>query len=260
MRRSLTLVCLFAWSGARVWAASPAPILYLPFDEGRGDTAADLSGHGGDATLYGPTKWIQRPGDRDSAAVEFGMEAWGEIPHDDIFHLTQEMTLACWVRIDGDFGDQQMAIEKGPVWGPGEYSLLPDFEDRTLFQANDLPEGCDDELRGPDIRDGEWRHLAGTYDGIFLRVYVDGLLQKDPDEPDFPVEIPCEGDILTNDDPVYLASRGGVERWTMGAYDDIVIYDVALDDTQIAAMMKGDIIGVDDPGRALRTWASLKAR
>lgn len=178
--RSLVIgVVLLAWCGPAAWATLPIPLLYLPFDDERGDIAADRSGRGNDATLFGATKWIQRPGDK-GGAVEFGEGAWGEVPHDDAFHLTTAMTLACWARIDGDFGHQQMAIEKGPVWGPGEYSLLPDFEDRTLFQANDLPEGCDDELRGPSVIDGEWHHIAGTYDGVFLHLGVSSIRCKRP--------------------------------------------------------------------------------
>ena len=46
----------------------------------------------------------------------------------------------------------------------------------------------------------------------------------------------------------------------MGAHDEIVIYDVALDDAQLVEVMNCGIIGVDAPGRALRTWAALKDR
>ncbi|MAF13139.1 hypothetical protein CMK11_22020 [Candidatus Poribacteria bacterium] len=258
MRGLACAVCFVACGVISAWPALPTPLLYLPFDEGSGPIVADHSGNGADAELFGSTDWTDRPG--GGSAVEFGEVAWAEVPHDDMLHLTEAMTVACWARIDGDFGDQQMAIEKGPVWGPGEYSLLPDFEDRTLFQANDLPEGCDDELRGPDIRDGAWHHLAGTYDGIFLRIYVDGLLQEDPAEPAFPVEIPCEGDILTNDDPIYIASRGGTTRWTMGAYDDIAIFGEALNAAEVMELTRGIPDPVNPAGRVVRTWASLKAR
>ena len=60
-----------------------------------------------------------------------------------------------------------------------------------------------------------WHHLAGARDGIFPGIYIAGLLRDDPDESGFPVKILCEGDILTNDDPIHLASRAAppAGRW-----------------------------------------------
>ncbi|MBT3266303.1 LamG domain-containing protein [Candidatus Poribacteria bacterium] len=226
---------------ARVGQVLPQPLLWLQFDEGDGDIAADGSGNGNDATLHGDVEWVTGFRGTEGAlgtlglapdeggAVRFGENRWAVVPHDDMFHLTDDMTVACWVKLEGDGEDdgmsyQQAVFEKGPVWGAGLYSLMPDFNNNVLFQARDLLEGCNDELQGGYILGVGWTHIAGTFDGESIRVYVNGELADDLD---------CPGELQTNDEDLYIGSRAGAERWVLGVVDELYVFNVALSEEQV---------------------------
>lgn len=231
------------------YAKTEFPVLYLPFDEGAGNIARDAAGGRYKAELSGNVKWIDGKPGYDKAA-QFGPDAWGVVDVGRDFQFKKSFTLMVWARIDGDLGDQQMGIEKGAAWGPGEYSLLPDFEDAVLVQAHDLPDGCDDEIRAGDVRDGKWHHIAGTFDGLVLRAYVDGEERQNLD---------CPGDLLTNADPIFIASRAGKERWTDGAYDELRIYDRALTAKEVReAMTPG--LAVQPANSLAAIWAELRTQ
>lgn len=114
MRVLGSLVCVVTCASASAWAA---PLLYPPFEEGSGKTAADHSGNGADAEPVGSADWVERPG--RGSAVELEEVAWGEMPHHDRFHLAESMTVACWGQFDGDFGDHQIAIGRDPCRAGG---------------------------------------------------------------------------------------------------------------------------------------------
>ena len=110
------------------------------------------------------------------------------------------------------------------MWGAGLYSLMPDFNNNVLFQARDLLEGCNDELQGGYILGVGWTHIAGTFDGESIRVYVNGELADDLD---------CPGELQTNDEDLYIGSRAGAERWVLGVVDELYVFNVALSEEQV---------------------------
>jgi hypothetical protein len=77
-----------------------------------------------------------------------------------------------------------------------------------------------------NIRDGKWHHWAGTFDGRYLRMYVDGVLRATTDTRGTSVR--------TTNTPLYIARGwGGYVRMFA---DDIRIYNRALSEKEIRAI------------------------
>ncbi|MHC4600650.1 MAG: Kelch repeat-containing protein, partial [Planctomycetota bacterium] len=78
-----------------------------------------------------------------------------------------------------------------------------------------------------NLPSGTWRHVAMTYDGVWLRVYVDGLLAN---------SVPAAGTIVTTPHELRLGSHEGraYPAFT-GALDEVRVLDRALSGAEILA-------------------------
>jgi len=234
-----------------VQAADTTIMLYLPLDENQGKVAIDLSAYKNDATLKGNAKWT--PG-KYGSGIDIATGNWLEVRDSDSLDLTEAMTINCWVLIRGLTGDHQSAVEKGAAWAAGEYNLLPCYNpDSVLLQMNDLPDGCDDEALGGKVNDGSWHFIAGTWDGKVIKTYVDGKETSN---------LACAGTLMTNNDPLYIGSRGGSARWMNGLIDEIKMYNRALSANELKIDMEDPTANlvVKETGKLAATWGSLKAK
>ena len=161
------------------------------------------------------------------------------------------MTLMCWTRILGDTGDVQSGIEKGASWQSGEYNLLQVYTGGVLLQMFDLPDECDDDYSGGNGVDDAWHHIAGSWDGDHIRVYIDATEVAGG---------PCSGVLGTNEEPLYIGARGGASRWTNGYYDEIKVFNRGLSQAEIEAAMAFETVPAVDPlSSAAALWATLKS-
>ena len=116
-------------------------------------------------------------------------------------------------------------MEKGG-WEGGEYGLFAanDWLATTgtpVFQIYGLPGNIDDEVTGPDIRDGQWHFLAGTWNGTTIALYVDGI-QADSLSG-------AAGTRTTNSGPLTIgAGWYGTMDYLQGAIDEVRVYGRAL--------------------------------
>ena len=107
--------------------------------------------------------------------MEFGAEKFLEIADSDSLDLTTTLSISMWVKIAEGGEATQSGLEKQPAWQDGEYNLAAVYSGGVLLQAADWPDECDDEaVTSEGIQDGTWHHIAGTYDGKAIKVYIDG--------------------------------------------------------------------------------------
>jgi len=226
-------------------------VMYLPLDENNGNVANDLSKYKNNAVLKGKPAWV--PGKYNSG-VQISANNWLEVKDADSLDLTDGITINCWVLINGLTGDHQSAVEKGTVWGPGEYNLLPCYNpESVLLQMNDLPDNCDDEALGGKVDDKEWHHIAGMYDGKMIRIYIDGKESA---------SLACSGELEKNTDPLFIGCRAGSSRWMNGLIDEIKVYNRALSADEIKKDMDDPSanLAVDSKNKLAATWGSIKSK
>ncbi|MDA1192620.1 MAG: LamG domain-containing protein [Candidatus Poribacteria bacterium] len=224
-------------------------VLWLTFDDANNATELDVSGHGNDATLKGSA---ERGAGKYGSGIVLENGAWAEVPHSDDLNVTAEQTLMLWANIPAVSGDFQMGIEKGNVWAPGEYALMPVWTNGALWQSFDLPAACADAVFGGTVIGQGWVHVAGVFDGESITIYVTGESVKQGD---------CAGNLQTNTGALYIGSRGGTVRWTVGTYDDVKVFSRALTQADVRTQM-GELdpnLAVDARDRATVVWGILKS-
>lgn len=108
---------------------------------------------------------------------------------------------------------------------------------------------------GPSVvEDDSWHHLAYTYDGDTQTIWVDGQVDAEQAGAGTPNLIGVD-----------LSIGGTVaERWAHGLIDEMALFNVALDATDIGAVMDaglGKTFGVtpvDPQGKTATAWGTLK--
>ncbi|MDD4374710.1 MAG: T9SS type A sorting domain-containing protein [Bacteroidales bacterium] len=82
-----------------------------------------------------------------------------------------------------------------------------------------------------------WSHLAGTYDGKDVKLYINGKLVK---------TTPFTLDIAATDYPLYIGNHGNVEypdRPFIGRIDEVRVWNIARSEAQIKANMYKELAG-----------------
>ncbi|MBY0312650.1 MAG: LamG domain-containing protein, partial [Phycisphaerales bacterium] len=76
----------------------------------------------------------------------------------------------------------------------------------------------------------KWNHVAGTWDGTQIRLYVNGVADGSP--------VSRAAPIGTDTRPVYIGGRNGMTDITNGTVDDVRFYNRALTADEIADLAK----------------------
>ncbi|MFT3866771.1 MAG: hypothetical protein QM729_21120 [Solirubrobacterales bacterium] len=198
------------------------PIAEYSFDEGEGSTVEDLSGNGHTATIEGAT-WTEHG--RYGGAMQFDASEHDRlvVPNSPEFDLTEEFTLEAWVRPEGEnYWAPIIAKELGG--GEGEYLLAlwlygGDWESNVPSGGTETEYGEEADAQSEEaLPEHVWSHLALTWDGSRLRLYVDGHLIDS--KAGVPPEV-TEGNLVIGGGTEY----GG---YFDGRIDEVRIYDRAL--------------------------------
>ncbi len=144
------------------------------FDEGISDGVKDASGNGHDGTVVGTPEVVDG---KFGKALSFGGEDTVEIPHHDRFS-TLTFTLMAWVNIEGSRRGYQMIVGKND-WPYRNYAMYVHTEGYRLHCSFCAGRCMGNINSHATIVDGEWHHIAFTYDGTVERIYVDGDLDND---------------------------------------------------------------------------------
>jgi hypothetical protein len=211
--------------------SSPTPLAHWKLDESTGMVANDAVGahHG---TVKGNPVW-QPSGGKIAGALRFdGVGDYVDCGNDPAFNLTDKITVAAWIKVDAfDKGWQALVGKGDSAWRIQRDAYTNAIE----FACDSLSIGGVYQLRNVlgniPVNDGNWHHVAGTYDGARLCVYVDGVLDA---------SLPAQGPIATNNYSVRIAENSEQRgRYWKGLIDDVLIYNAALSESQINGVMTG---------------------
>lgn len=174
-------------------------------------------------------------------ALQFnGFSDWVEIPDSPSLNPTDQITVELWAYSDVfDRSQWQEFVMKGGNSAPSEprqYYLRP-YNDRGTAQFlihdpsdNTLRESSDDTLVN-----GNWYHVAGTYDGDVLKIYINGGLQG--------TDTVGTISIVQSSEVLAFGRLGSIDaEYYQGQLDEIRIWNVARTQEQLQSTMN-DTLG-----------------
>jgi hypothetical protein len=198
------------------------------FEEATGTTTEDSSGLGQTGTLSSATRVAAG---RFGRALSFnGTSAFVSVPDSNALDLTTAMTLEAWVNPTSLSGWRNILMKEAK---PGlAYSLY----------------GSDGAKPGAFIRVGSadagrvapnalalntWTHLAATYDGTSLRIYINGVLVSSG--------ATAGGPMLTSTGVMRIGGNSIWGEYFAGMIDEVRIYSRVLSATEITTDMNTPI-------------------
>ena len=194
------------------------------FNEGSGTTVTDRSGNNNTGTLSGAT-WTTA-GKFGRALVFNGTNARVTIPDAPSLRLTTAMTLEAWVKPSVVTSAWRDVIYKGD----DIYWL------EATSDSNKVPAGggkfgkpyTETAYGTAALAVNTWTHLAVTYDGATLRLYVNGVQVSSKAQT---------GNLVTSTHPLQIGGDSIYGQYFQGTIDEVRIYNVMLLPSEIQADM-----------------------
>jgi hypothetical protein len=146
-------------------------------DEGSGVTAYDSTANNNDGTIYGAS-WVT-PG-RFGRALSFdGVDDYVDCGNDASLKITSALTVEAWINWDtfgGDSGGYAM-VSKG--WYDEGFMLYQNTSSpyNRVRGRVVTSNGVEYVLSTTPLVAGTWYHVAMVYDGSYLKLYINGVLE-----------------------------------------------------------------------------------
>src|SRR4029077_8904992 len=206
------------------------------FDAGTGSTVADDSGNGNTGTIVNAT-WTTA-GKYGNALSFNGTNARVDINDAASLHLTTAMTLEAWVNPAAVSSAWRDLVYKGN----DNYYLMGTTDHSSLPGGGIIAGGTYAETFGTTtLATNTWTHLATTYDGATLRLFVNGVQVS---------SVVKTGNIVTSTNPLQLGGDSIYGQYFQGVIDEVRVYNVALTAAQVQADMNTPIAPDTQPPTA----------
>lgn len=237
-------------------------VAYFTFDKVKGKKILDASSNGLNAEVVANVDFIKgKYGNGIHIAAEPEGNDCVYVPADDLLKIEGEITIMAWVyhedweiawgswldRGGQDRIDRKLSYSMGffethiPFWGPKIGMILGNVQGHWRFITT-----------GP-MKNKNWHHITGTYDGRTMRIYLDGIIRSEVEEVfEF---------MGTNDSDLHIGCAVGHPRYTFrnGSIDEVGLWRRALTQDEIKAAMQ-DIFAVSPKDKASTTWGDIKRR
>jgi hypothetical protein len=224
--------CLVScWPFRTVRAQTNSLVAAYSMNEGTGTRLNDLSGNSNDGTISGAT-WTTSG--RFGDALSFnGSTSWVTIYDSNSLDLTNAMTLEAWVRPTATQNNWRAIILKERPAGLSY--VLYAFDDTSRPPAVYVNTGSGDlaAAGSSQLPLDTWTHLAGTYDGSTVRLYVNGGLVSSR---------AVSGNILTSSGALRLGGNSIWGEYFQGLIDEVRIYKGVLSQTEIQSDMNTALV------------------
>lgn len=211
------------------------PTYYWPLDESDGIIAHDAIG-GNNGSLQGACTWQPSGGQHAGALRLYGNDAQVQLgPSDVVTGTGDQLTIACWFKPLIVNGTERVLVAKTIGTGPDDWIWSLSLVNNTgaRFRVKCATGVAVADIPPSSIFSNTWYHLAATYDGSGLRLFLNGSTAGSGAahgvigyHPEAPATL---GNILDNSLPFY------------GELDDVRIYDHALTGFEVVDLVIGDI-------------------
>lgn len=197
------------------------------FNEGTGTTAADASGSGNTATLANAA-WTT--GGKFGSALSFnGTNSWVTVNDSPSLDLTSGMTLEAWVNPTTLSSWRSVLLKERP--NGLSYSLYatdPNHSPSAASSFINTGKADVDAWGTTALPLNAWTHLAATYDGSALRMYVNGALVR---------TTAVSGTLVVSSGALRIGGNSIWGEFFRGLIDEVRVYNQPLSQTQIQTDM-----------------------
>jgi len=193
------------------------------FEEASGTTALDSSISGLNGTINGAARTAT--GKIGKALTFNGGGNIVTVPDAPVLHLTTGMTLEAWVNPTTVTGWRSVLLKEQA--GALSYALYANTD--TNRPSGHVNPGSESDTRGTAILAANtWTHLAATYDGTTLRLFVNGTQVSSK---------AVSGPIQTSGGTLDFGGNNVWGEWFAGSLDEIRLYNRALSVAEIQGDM-----------------------
>jgi len=200
--------------------------------DGSGTTVTDNSGNGYTGTVGSGTSWVSSPIQYAGNAISFdGIDDYIQIPNQAALDITTAITLEAWVYATNNVGIQNVICKSSFSENSGY--IFPRTENGWTSTSLFLHIGGGWQImEAPFPSLNTWHHLAATYDGATMKIYVNGILAASQAQT---------GTLSTNSNDLILGNQAGYGEFFGGAADEIRVWNIARSQAAIQADMNREL-------------------
>jgi hypothetical protein len=201
-------------------------VAYYRMNEGTGAATinSSLNTTGINGTLINTPVWSTSPVQFSGNALVFdGTDDEVSIPHSSSINISSAITLEAWVYATKNTGIQNVICKSTLATNTGY--IFPRTDDGWNNAVIYLFIGAGwQNVSAPYPSLNAWHHLAATYDGATIKLYIDGVLSASRAQT---------GTITTNTNALTLGNQPGFSEQFGGRVDEARVWNVARTQSQI---------------------------
>jgi hypothetical protein len=223
----ITLSAFWARPVGRAAGQAPAPaglVLALGFDEITGTAVTDASGLGNNGTINGATRTAAG---RYGAALSFdGINDWVTVADAASLDLTTRLTVEAWVFPTALNSWETVVLKEAPA--ALVYGLYGDNDNGRPAARVRISGDSTSAMGRDDLPLNAWTHLAMTYDGAAVRLFVNGTQVRSAERT---------GSMANSAGALRIGGNAVSSQFFNGRIDEVRIYNRALTASEIQADM-----------------------
>ena len=193
------------------------------FNEGINTTTADASGNANTGTLTNGPVWTTQ-GKYGNGLTFDGLNDFVSVPDNATLDLGGTGTIEAWVRLNA-INRWNSVVAKGNSNSDPAHNYAMEITDANIILCI-LGNGTSSRVLSSStpMTAGQFRHLACTWNGTTLSLYIDGVLNTSVTQNLTPAG---------NTSPLYIGQFGGNSDRLSGIIDEVRIYNRALSQAEI---------------------------
>ncbi|MFQ6080467.1 MAG: DUF2341 domain-containing protein [Candidatus Bathyarchaeia archaeon] len=194
-----------------------------------GITSYDSSFYGNNGTIYGATPTLGRVFN----GLDFdGVDDYVDVPNSANLNPVNQITVEAWIKPKNVSGFRDIVSKWEVEASANRAYVLQILNGMARFAISDDGTWKRYVAETPPIlQPNQWYHLAGTYDGAKIRMYVNGKLEA---------ERSISTTINSQEYPLKIGSLGTTSKgnWFNGTIDNVMIFNRALNASEIGYSYK----------------------
>ena len=231
------------------------------FDEGSGNTAADSSGRGVDGVIVGEPEWVAG---QFGGALKLEPEKYVDFPPplSEMMILERDFSCIAWVYANEWISGYQavMSMQAGSSNGETYGFYFDKGGERITIYINLVGGGQNLKTDLGTVELATWIHVALTYDGSQLTIYLNGEVAAQKDMSGDQDIKDGLGRFVINGN--YNALDGNLSEWVSVTVDEVLVFDNAVPQNEIQGYMNNGFApsaAVEPAEKLTTTWGELKA-